>query len=356
MAFALAPPERVLRGSLDVSIALSERWLKPLRPVDVAVEAPAEATVAWFVELAEVLNASADASGSSASRPAVEPRSTTVEGDIFVLKSTTPDHHNTDGPRSPVEIPELVADGRARSVKLATPGRYTLEGDGAQLLLNVWPGAPESAAQAFLVEEGDALRFEPPELDVRPGTRVLLWSQAPRALELVETRFAAFVPLDAREGRITPIDEGLYRLLALAVRGDARGIASAAMLVDFERPSDRLVVGPVQGELLVAEGGSDEPPGIRFRAQHELESLVVRFAAGSNLPAPASILVSLLHEGELLAEASSLTEDEIELFELPAGKYTIEVRGEHGALVGYEVGAEGRYRLPTPERLRESTR
>lgn len=336
---ALAPPDRVVRAPLDVSVDLSDRWIKPLRSIDVAMEAPEAARAAWFVEL-----------------EGTEPRATTLDGEVFVLKSTTRDPRNAEGPRATVTVPPLAADGRARVASIERAGRYTFDAQGAELTINAWPNAPAGAAQAFLVDDAGVLRFEPPEVDVAPGTRVLLWSQTSRAVEVRETRFAAFVPLSVRDGSLTPVDEGLWRLIALAVQGDARGTGSATFLVDFERPSDRLTVGPIYGDVAVAEVALDPPREIAFRAEHPLETFVLAFAAHSNAPVPASIVVALYREGALLAESSSLEASELAFVELPAGKYEVEVRAERGALVGYEVSGEGRYRLPTPERLRESTR
>lgn len=336
---ALAPPDRVVRAPLDVSLVISESWLRPLRSIDVAMEAPGAARAAWFVEL-----------------EGTEPRATNLDGEVFVLKSTTRDPHNTEGPRPRVTVPDLAADGRARVAKIERAGRYTLDAEGARLTINAWPDAPAGAAQAFLIEDAGALRFEPPEIDVAPGTRVLLWSEAPRTVEVREARFAAFVPLAGRAGSITAIDEGLWRLIALAVHDEARGTASAAFLVDFERPSDRLSVGPFYGDVPVAEAPLEPPRRIWFRADHPLETFVLSFDARSNAPAPASIVVALYREGELLADTSSLAANELAFTDLPAGKFQIEVRGEHGVLIGYEVSGEGRYRLPTPERLLESAR
>lgn len=335
--FAFLRPEPVETAALDVSVALSERWLKPFRTLEVSATAPPDTRVAWFLELDEV-----------------EPRVTIVDGEIFLLKSTTPDHHDLDGPRVPVSLSDAAPDGRARALRLQTPGRYHLDADGASLVVNVWPEAPEGPSQAFFVEVPGSHRFEPAEIDVAPGTRVLLWNQAARSFDLREIGFAAFVPLAGREGNVTPVDEGLYRMVALGVEPRSRGIDRVGFLVDFERPSDRLYAGPFSGEFALAEAGVEPARRIALRAEHTLESLVVRYEVRSLVPAPASVRVAMLDEHGTLAHSSSLTADEIALAELPPGKYYVEVSPEHGARVGYVLEAEGRYRLPTPARLLES--
>lgn len=334
-AFALAS-STVPLAPIPVEISLSERWLKPFGAVEARAIAPAGARVAWFVE-----------------REDVEPAATVVDGEVYVLKSTTPDHHDADGPRMRIAVADLPADGRARTLRLPEAGRYQFEADGARLVVNVWPGAPSGAGQAFVSADDTALRFDPPELDVTPGARVLLWNHAGRALSFRETTFAAFVPLAPEGGRLTPIDEGLYVLSALGLGADgARGLARLAFLVDFERPSDALAAGPYAGRFLAAEGGAEGPARIGLRAELPLQWLAVRFRATSMVPIPSSVEVSLLDEGErALASASSLTTSEIRWGELPAGNYTLSVLGEHGAFVSYEIAAEGRYSLPMPDRL-----
>lgn len=337
-ALALERPEPTAPRQLAVELSLSAQWMKPFRGFDASVEAPPDARIAWFVEHDEV-----------------DARATIVDGGLFILKATTPDHHDTAGPRSRVEVLDLAPDGRARAMRLAFAGRYVYEGSGAQLVVNAWPGAPVgSPAQTFLVVRDGALRFEPAELDVAPGTAVLLWSEAPGTHEVRERRYAAHVPIDARVSRMTPIDEGLYRLTALAVQGDAaRGVATAPFLVDFERPSDRLVVGPVAGRFLASETGAEREARLAFSAVHELRAFAVHVNASSPLVLPSSVEVTIERDGAVLVAASSLTAHTIELADLPAGDYAIVLRGEHGAYVGYEVSAEGIYRLPAPARLIE---
>lgn len=333
-ALAFVPPATMPTERLDVSLTLSDRWLKPFRALDLAAATSERARVAWFVELEEE-----------------DPRASAVDGDIFLLKASTPDHHNLDGPRAPIELSDVAADGRARALRLPIAGRYQLAAEDARLTVNVWPGAPEGgAAQAFLFEG----RFEPAEIDVAPGARVLLWNQAGRTLDVRETGYAAHVPLEGTSGRVTPIDEGLYRMVALAVDGRARGVASLSFFVDFERPSDRLHAGPFSGEFTLAEARIEPPRSIVLRAEHPLERLEVRFEAGSLAPAPASIVVALHDKDGTLARASSLTASALRLDELPAGEYAIEVAPEHGAQVWFRVEAEGVYRLPMPARLLES--
>lgn len=338
IAFDLvSPPGTPSAPPLAVALTLSERWLKPFGTFEANVVAPADARGAWFVAHDEV-----------------EPRASVVDGEVYVLKSTTPDHHDTDGARARIAPSELAPDGRARTLRLPEAGRYQFEAAGARFMVNVWPDAPVGVSQTFLLDaDAGAVRFDPPEIDAAPGARVLLWNHASRALEFRETAFAAFVPLPTEGGRVTPIDEGLYTLSALAVGADgARGLARAAFLVDFERPSGRLSAGPYTGRFVAPELGAEDPVRIGFRADHPLEELVVRFNASTTAPVPGSIEVSLLDEGDRpIASASSLTSNEIAWGELPAGGYAILVRGEHGALVSFEASIEGRYLLPTPERL-----
>jgi len=338
LLLGLAPPERVVPLPLALSVSLSERWLKPLRGVEVDVEASPGAMVAWFASLEEA-----------------EPRASSIGGDVFLMRASTQERRDGTGPRAPASLAPLEPDGRARTMHVAHAGRYAFAAEGARLVVNAWPQAPAGAAQAFLLEEDGALRFEPPELDVAPGARVLVWSQVARAVVVEEVSYAAWVPLEARGGRVTPVDEGLWTLVAVAVGANARGAASASFLVDFERPSDRLAVGPYAGDFAAPEAGAHEPRRLTFGAEHPLQRLRIGFAARSSAPAPASVVVALYHEDALLGEASSVASSEMLFEELPAGKYALVVRGEHGALVGYEVAAEGLYRLPTPARLRETT-
>lgn len=333
---ALARPLATPTTLLPVSISLSQTWLRPFGAFDATLDAPADARVAWFVEHEEV-----------------DPRATIVGGEIYVLKSTTPDDRGTPGPRSRAEVAGLAPDGRVRSLRFDAPGRYLLEAGSARMAISVFPGAPADApAQTFLVEEG-ALVFEPDHLEIAPGARVLFWSDAPAEHDVREAAFAAYVPTDARGTRITPIDEGLYRLVAVASgpRG-AIGVARVPFLVDFERPSALLTIGPATGRFLAPEADAQEDARVPFTAALPLRTLSLRVNVSSPAPLPASVELTLEHEGDLVARVSSLTAPGLDLTDLPAGKYVATLRGEHGAYVGFELTGNGSYRLPTPERLR----
>jgi hypothetical protein len=340
--FLARAPAATAAPTLAAEATLSQRWLKPFSMVETTPRVPEGARIAWFVEHEEV-----------------EPRSTIVGGEVYVLKSTTPDRSRPEGTRTRADIDGLAPDGRARVLRIEEPGRYVLAAEGARLTVNVWPDAPRDAgAQAFLFEglQGD-VRFEPAEIDLARGGRLTLWNEASRALDVREAGFAAYVPLPREGGRITPIDEGLYHLVLIA-RDDlgARGVAREPFLVDFERPSERLSAGPATGRFTAAEAGGDVEPAqsLAFGAQHPLRSLTIRFSASSPVPVPASVSVTLRHEGVEVATASTLTTGEIVLGEMPAGSYRVVVAPEHGAAVSFEVSASGVYVLPTPERLRDA--
>lgn len=338
---ALARPAHTAPPTLPVSLAVDVPWLKPFREVTPTLDAPSDARVAWFIEHDEV-----------------DARASVVDDDVFVLKSTTPDHHNTQGPRSRADLLDFAPDGRARTLRVQVPGRYVLEAEGARLAINAWPDAPKDGpTQAFFVDADGAARFEPAEIDLPVGGRVLLWNQAGSSVDVLEVGFAAHLPLPERGGALTPIDEGLYHVVALAVdaRG-ARGVARAGFLVDFERPSEFVGIGPIRGDYVYPETGAERVVRGTFTAHYPMRTLDLWFNATSAVPAPASIEVTLLHEGEAVATASSLTSRSLALVDAPAGTWAVEVRGEHGALVGFELTGEGVYRLPVPERLlREST-
>lgn len=327
---------------LPVALEAPQRWLKPFGLLEVASSVPDGSRAAWFVEHEEV-----------------EARATTVDGEVYVLKSTTPDHHMSDVKRGRADLLGIEPDGRARALRIDVAGRYTLAVGDARLVVNVWPDAPaDASAQAILFDDGaGGVDPAPGEVDLPTGGRLLLWNQAGRVVDVREAGFAAHVPLPANGGRVTPIDEGLYRLVLVARDASgARGAASMPFLVDFERPAERLSVGPATGRFVVAETGGegpvDPPYALAFGAQHPLRELVLRFNDSSPLPAPRSVEVTLLHENVPLASASTLTANELLFTDLPAGSYDVVVRPEHGAIVSFEVTVSGLYELPTPERLR----
>lgn len=333
---ALARPAYAARATLPLSLLVDVPWLKPFREVTPAIDAPADARVAWFIEHEEV-----------------DARASVVDGEVFVLKSTTPDHHNTQGPRSRADVLDFAPDGCARTLRVQIPGRYVLEAEGARLAINAWPDAPKDGpTQAFFVDADGAARFEPAEIDVPVGGRVLLWNQASASADVLEAGFAAHLPIPERGGALTPIDEGLYHVVALAVDGrGARGVARAGFLVDFERPSEVVSIGPIRGDYVYPEAGAERVVRGTFTAHYPMKTLDLWFNATSALPAPASVEVTLFHEGETVATASSLTSRSIALVGAPAGTWAVEVRGEHGAFVGFELEGQGLYRLPVPERL-----
>lgn len=332
LARPVAAPEP---PSVEASLSLDVRWLKPFRSFEATLATLPSASVAWFVEHEE-----GDAEATSTTRG------------IFVHKAAIADHHGAPRTRTHADVPDLAPDGRARALRAEIPGRFTLDAEGARLVLNVWPGAPAGPTQAFLARgEGAALRFEPRELDAAPGARILLWNEAGRSVDVRETGFAAYVPLEGARGPLTPIDEGLYRLHALVRAEDgARGLASETFLVDFERPAERIAIGPLRGEFSHPELARD----VRgtFTAHHELRALDLWFNATSGAPAPASVIVTLLREGEVVASASTLASSSLSFADAPPGEYAIEVQPEHGALVRFDLTGEGVYRLPDPPRLR----
>lgn len=338
----LAPSFSAPPPVLAVSASLAPQWLKPFGSFEAVSTLPAGARVAWFVEHEEV-----------------EARATVVDGEVYVLKATTPDHHLTEK-RSRADLAGFAADGRARAMRFDAPGRYTLAAGDARLVVNVWPDAPlDGPAQAFLLDASPAARFDPPEVDLASGARLLLWNYASgddATLDLLESGYAAYVPLAAHGGRVTPIDEGLYRLTLLARDGEgAKGIARVPFLVDFERPSERVSLGPYTGRFTVGEGLTDEHHRATLEAKHPLRALYVRVNASSMVPAPASVALELTRDGEPVAATSTVTSGELALEDLPAGRYEVRLRPEHGVGVAYELFAEGRYVLPTPERLRSAS-
>lgn len=330
----VAPDTPPAPPAIPLSLALDETWLKPLRSTTATLVAPPDARVAWFVALEEE-----------------DPRVAVVDGAPYALKSSTPDRDGTLVKRVRADVPDLQPDGRGRALRFDAPGQYALDAAGARLAVNVWPAAPAGRpTQAFLVEDASGLRFVPDTLDVAPGARVVLWSQARAAVDVRERAFAAFVPGDGARVTLTAVDEGLYRMRALVVdaRG-GRGEVSAPFLVDFERPDDRLAPGRWRMES--AFPGAEPPDTFSFTAQHALRSLEVRFVARSTMPVPPAVDVELLRDGETLASASSKTATSLRLDELPPGDYVVRVTHREGALVATTLEVEGRYRLPTPARL-----
>lgn len=337
-------PEAPLLRAIAMNASMEARWLKPLQPATASVVVEPGARVAWFVGHAEE-----------------DAAITTIADDVFVSKTSTaesrhrhragePAHDHPGFGRSPTQAPGLSEDA-PRAMRLPLPGRYVLGAEDARLTVHVFPGAARDAAtQATLVEENGRLRFVPDALAFPPGARMQLWSQLEAPRDVREVSYATFLPGEEHALAFTPIDEGLYTLHAYAQAPGAAGAASMRFLVDFERPAERLALGPWGGRLTQGEGGGEERR-YSVTAQHPLASLEARFNASSLLPAPASVTVTLERDGETLASASSVSEDRLTAENLPAGRYHLVVRGEHGALVGYDLQGEGRYVLPVPPAL-----
>lgn len=344
------------RAALAVGVSLDLAWLRPFEPLRAAADAPAGADVLWFVSHEEE-----------------DARVTVFNGVPHASRWSTPmGHHHPPGTpshrheappsgRTRADLGELPPGGRG-AITFEAPGRYELAtAEGARVNVTVRDDAPVGRpAQTFALADAasGAPRFAPDELDVPTGARVLFWNEAGRAVDLREARYLAPLPARGPDVALSVVDEGVWRVHALARDGaDGFGAASRALLVDYERPPRLAGVGPWTGSFLAAgagaaDGGSERT--FRFNATFPVETLELRLRARADAPAPEAVVRVEVRDpqGALVAEASSADAAPLALADLPAGRYAFVVTCDGGALVEFTLAGEARYRLPEPEALR----
>lgn len=352
--FLAADPSAPGLTPIPARVTLERAWLRPYQPAAATLSTTPGTDVAWFLQAEDD-----------------DVLLTRARGSVYASEASTPQQHHhhapgtedhPDAPEAPpasrrrADLDELAPGGRPGALVFALEGRFLLATPGgATVNVTVRSEALPGPTDAFLVGPGAGARFVPDELDVPPGARVLFWNQASAATGLREVAYLARVPGTADGVEFVPIDEGLWRLHAV-VRDGARGFGttSAPFLVDFERPAERVEIGPTRGRLAQADASLPEVEerSLSVSATFPLKRLDLAFNASTPLPAPGSVRVLVVgDDGRTHAEASSLETATLSIEDLPAGRYDIVVRGEQGAFVDYELAGLALYELPTPARL-----
>lgn len=334
-ALALAVPDDVPREVLPVEVEVSPVWVKPLRNVTAQANASDGSAVSWY-----------------ASVGGDDVRVSMAGGHPFLTRWTTPLHDGTRGsPRTPLLIDVRPGDG-ARAFVVAREGRLTL-GVAGTPLVNVTlreDASEEAPSQVFLTGSAGRLRAVPDELDVRPGTRLLVWNAAEAPVALSELRFAAPIGTGAKVD-VTPVDDGLFRLEAVSHRGPrALGVASARFLSDFERPNDEVAVGPMGGTFAPTGPASD---AMRVVAAYPVSTLAINFTRGTSLP-DTPLRYEVRAGTATVASGTSPSQPLVVLHDLPAGEYVVHVEPAGPCLVSYDVRGWMEYVLPVPDAVRRA--
>lgn len=318
---------------LPARLVFSELWLWPVQDQIARLESEGATSVLWFVGI-----------------EGIHPDVRIVGGRPYVTaRPGKAEEH-------PLRTPAIEPQGGV-SVRLEDAGRHVLALEGhpaSTLAVTLLPDGPERAT-AFIVEEEGKPRFVPDHVRLGAGGHVTLRNQAREAHAAYRV---AFLPLIAEGGTaldFTPVDEGLYTLVA-EVADDAgrRGAAQGRFLVDYDRPPKGQDVGPLKGNFLGAPW-PDEPHTFRLVAHHPVATLHLWGNATSRTGGDATVRVELTREGAPVAgfllrpEGGSLA-----LADLPPGEYQGRILVEGGNLVGYDLGGRATFVLPVPERLREA--
>lgn len=317
---------------LPATLALSEQWLRPTQNLTANLSAPGASHVAWFVAI-----------------DGMTPRLHMV-GDrphVFVDFSAGAPHLPATG--------DLAPGGAPVGLAFAIEGRHLLQSrhhPDARLVVNVAQDGG-ATAQAFLTDVGGH-RFVPDEVTVRPGGRVWVRNQAASVGDATGKEFLLRLPGAGPSLEMNAVDEGLYTLVAAVRAPDGtRGEARARFVVDFERPSDRLEVGPVTYRFDVVPA-TDDTVRVPFHADLPIRHGHVRTRVHSPLPGDASVHVELRRGGQIIAAWDATEGMEQDVGALPAGDYALYVSPREGTLVEFQLDAFFRLRLPTPPELDEA--
>lgn len=336
---AYAPAARAAPPQPNATLHLQELWLRPVQDQSATLDAPDARAVAWYVGI-----------------DGIHPDARFINGRPYVTAEPgkASAHPATTGPIDP-------GAGYALRFPLAGRHLFVVEGAATPLAVSVRPDAPDEdddLATTFLVIENGEPRFLPDRVAIRPHSRVLFVNQANVSLEAVRVAFQPWVAGSSARLDFTPVDEGLYTLVAeVQDATGANGEARARFLVDFDRPSDHVDVGPLRGRFTglptIPEGSHTWP----LQADHPIAHLALHANATSDVDDnAAAIRLQLEREGATIAEFLAGPDGgHLEAHDLPPGRYTLRILHEAGALVDYNAEGRATLRLPVPERLREGT-
>lgn len=329
-----APPERptFLPASentpplLPVTVHLGAAWLKPLEATNATATVPPDARLEWLVGVR-----------GGATRMV-------LVGDAVYVAPERGYARAGVGPLDPGDSGAMRFDAAGRHV-------IALADDAeARLSVDVRDGAPSGTASVFVVDGASgARRFVPERIDVAPDALLVVRNQANATVAARETR--TYVRLAAAGSTIafTPVDEGVYDVVAIATATAAQGEASAPFLVDFDKPAARIEVGPFSGQFVAPDApGANE--SVAFATTDPVRALRLRFHGQGPLT-DSSFRVRVSQEGRVVADVSSAAVGALELRDLPAGRFAVEALAQNGVLVDYEVDGEALLDLPLPARV-----
>lgn len=326
-------PPRPTWRPLDLALSTSESWVKPRRAIEATLDAPAGARVEWYLE-AEGGDAHLDA----------------IDGTLYFGGAPAPDgtgrpHGHERADRTPFDAGAVEPGASERTYAFPREGRYRLAVDDGAAAANLTVTATARArevAHLTLAREGSTLRLAPEELEIHPSTRIRLWNADDRAHGVREAGYAARLPTSATTLSLIGVDPGRYHLLALAHDAtDARGEASARLVVDFDAPAPGFDLGPFSGD---ADADGDR---YLFDALHEVAELRLDVEVDTLAPTPASVEVRLLLDGDEVAREKAQDGARLVWGPLPGGAYALEVRAADGVLVTYAVEGRADY-VPRP--------
>ena len=331
--------------ALPASLSFSGLWLWPVQDQAATLEAPGATRVAWFVGI-----------------DGIHPDVRFVRGRPYVTAAPgkAADHPVHVGPLEPGGAAALRLHEAGRHVFALAPATGPGEAAASALApapapvaVTVLPEGPERAS-VFLVEEEGRPRLVPDRVQLRSGGRLTFVHEAREPLSLHRAAFQPWIGMGGATLDLTPVDEGLYTLVA-EVADDAgrRGEAQGRFLVDYDRPPQRHDLGPARGSFL-GPPAPEQPEALGFVAELPILALRLWGNATSRLGEDdAAVRVTLARDGAPLARLTLTPQGgHLALADLPPGRYEVLIEPAGGNLLAYDLEGRVEYLLPVPERLR----
>lgn len=311
------------KRSLEVSLSVAQRWVKPQETVDAQAQTRAGVSVAWYLA----------------------PRNPVVPGQEDEAIQYVP---RTLG------VVEL--GGTSMEARMDVAGRYSFAASArpdARFNVTVSGSLTQGGTREVrFVEDAFGARFSPAELEVGPGVSVYVRNAARASVEPVRVDQMARVAPDGLVASFAaPTLLGDYDLVALARDGaDGWGEAAARLIVDARRPDENATFGPFEGRLDASApaGLGGAPHEHEFASRFALRDLNVTFSTKSDAPLPASIVVRLLVNGTKVGEGPASDAGNFQVASLPPGRAVVQVEIEQGVGVAYSVLVRGTNVLVPP--------
>lgn len=314
-----APPPTTKR-ILEVTVALSNRWVKPTETILATANVP----VAWFVA-----PRNPDVPGQEGEAIHYVPRSLGLVGE----------------------------GGASRDASMTLIGRYSYAvKDAPHAQFNVTVDADAlrgGSTEVKFVRDAYGERFSPTELVVGRDTLVSVRNEVARTIEPIRVDQMARVAPDGATANITaPTLLGDYDVVALARdASDGWGQASVRLIVDTRRPDASVTFGPYSGRFTSAAPAplGDAPQQIKLATNYNLTNVTVTFNATSQGPVPPGILVRIVVGGEKLGDAPAGASGTFVVARVPAGEWSLEVEPREGAVIDFFVSATAVQEFAPPE-------